>query len=69
MITEGYAISGTTGELMERSEYNVSDFIEIKPLTNYSYYGFNVAYYDSDKRFIQQFIWITEVKRPLRHQC
>lgn len=51
----GYNISSSTGALVANASYNSSDFIEIKPSTNYSYLGFlNVAYYDINKQFISR---------------
>ncbi|NLY09306.1 MAG: DUF2817 domain-containing protein [Tissierellia bacterium] len=55
IVTKGFHISSSDGSLVENPDYNSSDYIEINPSTDYSYYGFNaVAYYDSDKRFIQR---------------
>lgn len=51
----GYGLSGNTGNISANSERNVSEFIEIKPSTEYTVSGATFAskcFYDNSKTFI-----------------
>lgn len=52
-ITVGKAIDNGSGTIVDSTNYNISDFIPIKPSTAYrTVYGNNLAYYDSAMQYI-----------------
>lgn len=57
-IVFGYSLSSTNNELVVSSAYSVSDFIEIKPNTEYTVKTIGAGrfnYYNSDKNFIASY--------------
>lgn len=55
VVTEGYVISNNDGSLTANVDYRVSEFIEVKPNTKYTVFGwFNIGYYTSAKSFISR---------------
>jgi len=53
--TAGYNISSSDGSLMKNSNYTTSDYIPIKPETDYTFGGFNaVSFYNGGKQFISR---------------
>ena len=52
-ITSGYYVRFTDGTLQVNADFSASDFIRVKPNTDYSINFFNqLAYFDKDKNFI-----------------
>ena len=58
-VTRGRYIS-FDGTLVINGKYNISDYIEIEPNTEYSFNNnyFTLAYYDSDKQFISYYAYV-----------
>ena len=51
----GFSLSSADGSLVSYVSYNTSDYISIKPSTNYYYYGLvSVAYYGENKQFLSR---------------
>jgi lysophospholipase L1-like esterase len=62
---QGYAISSSTGALSANASYYVSDYIEIKPNTNYiTSVGSTCALYDKNKVFISSGAYNNGVTTP-----
>src|SRR5699024_7417364 len=56
------------GQLVFNGAYNTSDFIEIEPMTDYSFNNnyFTLAYYDSDKQFVSYSAYTSkQIKSPV----